>query len=161
MEEPILFSRNNGFVGLGGVRAGGLNLVNNALKFTERGRVSVTVNRLSNADGEWTEVHVADTGIGIAPQHLAKLFQPFSQVDGSATRKYDGTGLGLAISQKFCRMMGGDITVESASGRGSRFSIRLPLAGPRRRNDGRRRPPRCCRAAITPARAACRRRAGS
>ncbi len=130
MEEPILFSRNNGFVGLGGVRAGGLNLVNNALKFTERGRVSVTVNRLSNADGEWTEVHVADTGIGIAPQHLAKLFQPFSQVDGSATRKYDGTGLGLAISQKFCRMMGGDITVESASGRGSRFSIRLPAGRP-------------------------------
>jgi signal transduction histidine kinase len=71
-------------------------------------------------------VHVSDTGIGIGREHLSKLFQPFSQVDGSATRKYNGTGLGLAISKKFCQMMGGDITVESELGRGSRFSIRLP-----------------------------------
>jgi len=103
-----------------------LNLVNNALKFTEKGRVSVAVNRLRSGDGEWTEVHVTDTGIGIGREHLGKLFQPFSQVDGSATRKYNGTGLGLAISKKFCEMMGGDITVESELGRGSRFSIRLP-----------------------------------
>jgi len=109
-----------------------LNLVNNALKFTERGRVSVAVNKLRDADGEWTEVHVSDTGIGIGRDQLGKLFQPFSQVDGSATRKYDGTGLGLAISKKFCQMMGGDITVESEPGRGSRFSIRLP-AGPEER----------------------------
>src|ERR1022692_203383 len=103
-----------------------LNLVNNALKFTERGCVSVAVNKLRNGDGEWTEVHVSDTGIGIGREHLGKLFQPFSQVDGSATRKYNGTGLGLAISKKFCQMMGGDITVESEPGRGSRFSIRVP-----------------------------------
>jgi PAS domain S-box-containing protein len=103
-----------------------LNLVNNALKFTERGRVSVAVNKVRNGEGEWTEVHVSDTGIGIGREHLGKLFQPFSQVDGSATRKYNGTGLGLAISKKFCQMMGGDITVESEPGRGSRFSIRLP-----------------------------------
>ena len=103
-----------------------LNLVNNACKFTEHGRVSVAVNRVRNAQGEWTEVHVSDTGIGIAPEHLGKLFQPFSQVDGSATRKHNGTGLGLAISRKFCQMMGGDITVASVAGRGSRFSIRLP-----------------------------------
>ena len=106
-----------------------LNLVNNALNFTERGRVSVAVNKLRDADGEWTEVHVSDTGIGIGRDQLGKLFQPFSQVDGSATRKYDGTGLGLAISKKFCQMMGGDITVESELGRGSRFSIRLPASG--------------------------------
>jgi PAS domain S-box-containing protein len=103
-----------------------LNLVNNACKFTEKGRVSIAVNRLHNAQGEWTEVHVSDTGIGIAPEHLDRLFQPFSQVDGSATRKYNGTGLGLAISRKFCQMMGGDITVTSEAGRGSRFSIRIP-----------------------------------
>jgi PAS domain S-box-containing protein len=106
-----------------------LNLVNNALKFTERGRVSVAVNRLRDGSGEWTEVHVSDTGIGIGREHLGKLFQPFSQVDGSTTRRYDGTGLGLAISKKFCQMMGGDITVESEPGRGSRFSIRLPAGG--------------------------------
>jgi signal transduction histidine kinase len=103
-----------------------LNLVNNALKFTERGRVSVVVNKLRSGDREWTEVHVSDTGIGIGREHLGKLFQPFSQVDGSATRKYNGTGLGWAISKKFCQMMGGDITVESEPGRGSRFSIRVP-----------------------------------
>src|SRR6202167_4495612 len=103
-----------------------LNLVNNAMKFTERGRVSVTVNRRLAADGEWTEVHVSDTGIGIGREHLDKLLQPFSQVDSSATRKYNGTGLGLAITKKFCQMMGGDIAVESEPGRGSRFSIRLP-----------------------------------
>ena len=103
-----------------------LNLVNNALKFTERGRVSVVVNRRRDAGGEWTEVHVSDTGIGIGREHLRKLFQPFSQVDGSATRRYNGTGLGLAISKKFCQMMGGDITVESEPGRGSRFTLRVP-----------------------------------
>jgi len=103
-----------------------LNLVNNALKFTERGRVSVAVKKVRDEKGEWTEVQVSDTGIGIGRKHLGKLFQPFSQVDGSATRKYNGTGLGLAISKKFCQMMGGDITVESELGRGSRFSIRVP-----------------------------------
>jgi PAS domain S-box-containing protein len=103
-----------------------LNLVNNACKFTEKGRISIAVNHRSDAYGDWTEVHVSDTGIGIAPEHLAKLFQPFSQVDGSSTRKYNGTGLGLAISKNFCQMMGGDITVASEVGRGSCFSIRVP-----------------------------------
>lgn len=72
------------------------------------------------------EVQVSDNGIGIPPEHLNKLFQPFSQVDPSATRKYGGTGLGLAISRKFCQMMGGDITVESELGHGSRFFMRIP-----------------------------------
>ncbi|HTQ55504.1 MAG TPA: PAS domain-containing sensor histidine kinase [Bryobacteraceae bacterium] len=105
-----------------------LNLVNNACKFTENGRVSIAVNRRRDAHGEWTEVHVSDTGLGIAPEDLDKLFQPFSQVDNARRRKHEGTGLGLAISRKFCRMMGGDITVSSQPGRGSRFSIRLPAA---------------------------------
>jgi signal transduction histidine kinase len=107
-----------------------LNLVNNACKFTENGRVTVAVKRRRSHDGEWTEVQVSDTGIGIGAEDLGKLFRPFSQVDGSSTRKYNGTGLGLAISRKFCRMMGGDITVESEPGRGARFSIRLPAGKP-------------------------------
>jgi two-component system NtrC family sensor kinase len=103
-----------------------LNLVNNACKFTENGTVAITVKKVGHDRRAQLEVQVADSGIGIHPEHLGKLFQPFSQVDGSATRKYGGTGLGLAISRKFCQMMGGDITVESQLGRGSRFSIRIP-----------------------------------
>jgi PAS domain S-box-containing protein len=103
-----------------------LNLVNNACKFTENGKVAITVRKVRQDRKDLLEVRVADSGIGIRPEHLSKLFQPFSQVDGSATRKYGGTGLGLAISRKFCQMMGGDITVESELGRGSRFFIRIP-----------------------------------
>jgi signal transduction histidine kinase len=105
-----------------------LNLVNNACKFTQNGRVAVAVRRLRSDSGDWTEVQISDTGIGIHPDNLDKLFRPFSQVDGSATRKYGGTGLGLAISKRFCQMMGGDIAVESAPGRGSCFSLRVPAA---------------------------------
>jgi PAS domain S-box-containing protein len=105
-----------------------LNLVNNACKFTENGRVTVTVENIREGPRPFVAVRVADTGIGISREHLSRLFQPFSQVDGSATRKYGGTGLGLAISKKFCQMMGGDILVESEPGQGSRFSILLPAA---------------------------------
>jgi len=105
-----------------------LNLVNNACKFTQNGRISVAVRRLRSGNHDWTEVRVSDTGIGIRPEDLGKLFLPFSQVDNSATRKYAGTGLGLAISKRFCQMMGGDIAVESALGRGSCFSLRVPAA---------------------------------
>jgi signal transduction histidine kinase len=105
-----------------------LNLVHNACKFTLNGQVSAAVSRLRGAERDWIEVRVSDTGIGIRPEDLGKLFQPFSQVDNSATRKYGGTGLGLAISKKFCQMMGGDIAVESEPGKGSCFSLRVPAA---------------------------------
>jgi PAS domain S-box-containing protein len=107
-----------------------LNLVNNACKFTENGHVEVSVERVAEDGREWTEVRVQDTGIGIPPEHLQRLFQPFTQVDGSTTRRYSGTGLGLAISQKFCRMMGGGITVRSTPGSGSCFLLRVPSHGP-------------------------------
>jgi signal transduction histidine kinase len=104
-----------------------LNLVTNACKFTENGEVEVNVSRVSDGGRDWTEVQVKDTGIGIDEQDLGRLFQPFTQVDGSTSRRYGGTGLGLAISQKFCRLMGGNITVQSTPGKGSCFAIRVPV----------------------------------
>jgi PAS domain S-box-containing protein len=105
-----------------------LNLVNNACKFTQNGQISVAVRRLCSDNADWTEMRVSDTGIGILPEHLSQLFEPFSQVDGSATGKHNGTGLGLAISKRFCHLMRGDISVESTPGRGSCFTIRVPAA---------------------------------
>jgi signal transduction histidine kinase/CheY-like chemotaxis protein len=104
-----------------------LNLASNASKFTERGRIRVTVTRRPEDGGrDWVTMAVSDTGIGMTPEQMAKLFEEFTQADASTTRKYGGTGLGLAISRRLCRMMGGDITVTSAPGQGSTFTIRLP-----------------------------------
>jgi len=108
------------------VRQSLFNLLSNACKFTERGTITLAVSRDHGADGEWITVRVCDTGIGIAPEQMVTLFQPFSQADASTTRRYGGTGLGLAISRHFCQLMGGDITVESEVGLGSTFTIRLP-----------------------------------
>jgi len=108
------------------VRQALLNLLSNANKFTERGRVAVAVHRAAEESGEWITMTVTDTGIGMTPEQMSRLFQDFVQADTSTTRKYGGTGLGLAISKRFCQMMGGDITVESEAGRGSTFTIRLP-----------------------------------
>ncbi|MGH7835285.1 MAG: ATP-binding protein, partial [Candidatus Binatia bacterium] len=102
------------------------NLLSNACKFTEQGTVTLSADRESVNGGEWIRFRVIDTGIGMSPEQTSKLFQAFTQADTSTTRKYGGTGLGLAISQKFCRMMGGEITLESALGQGSRFIVRLP-----------------------------------
>jgi signal transduction histidine kinase len=103
-----------------------LNLMSNANKFTERGTITVHARQVQENGCDWVTIAVADTGIGMTPEQMGKLFQEFSQADASTTRKYGGTGLGLAISKRFCQMMDGDITVESEPGHGSIFTIRLP-----------------------------------
>jgi len=108
------------------VRQALFNLLSNACKFTDHGRVTLAVSREPSGDQEWLRFSVSDTGIGMTPEQLARLFEAFSQADAATTRKYGGTGLGLALSRRLCRMMGGDVTVESESGRGSTFTIRLP-----------------------------------
>jgi GAF domain-containing protein/CheY-like chemotaxis protein len=102
------------------------NLLSNACKFTERGVVSLEVTREPRADGDVLTFAVRDTGIGMTPEQMGRLFEEFAQVDASTTRRFGGTGLGLALSRRLCRMMGGDITVGSEPGRGSTFTIRLP-----------------------------------
>src|SRR5262249_39100951 len=113
------------------------NLLSNASKFTEKGVIRLSVERESVAR-EPARSHaltlprstitfrVTDTGIGMTPEQLSKLFQAFTQADASTSRKFGGTGLGLVISRKFCQMMGGDITVTSEPGKGSRFTVVLP-----------------------------------
>ncbi|MFZ2137001.1 MAG: GAF domain-containing protein, partial [Xanthobacteraceae bacterium] len=103
-----------------------LNLLSNANKFTDHGTITIDARQEQEDNRDWVTIAVADTGIGMTPDQMGKLFQEFSQADASTTRKYGGTGLGLAISRRFCQMMGGDITVESAPGHGSTFTIRLP-----------------------------------
>jgi GAF domain-containing protein/CheY-like chemotaxis protein len=103
-----------------------LNLLSNANKFTDHGTVTIHAWQGQEDGRDWITMAVADTGIGMTPEQMGRLFQEFSQADASTTRKYGGTGLGLAISKRFCQMMGGDITVESNPGKGSTFTIRLP-----------------------------------
>jgi signal transduction histidine kinase len=103
-----------------------LNLLSNAGKFTEKGTVSLDVSRENDVTGTWVVFRVRDTGIGMTPEQLGKLFQAFMQADGGTQRKYGGTGLGLALSRKFCVMMGGDINAQSEPGKGSTFTMRLP-----------------------------------
>ena len=105
-----------------------LNLAANACKFTDRGSVEVEVRRVREEGGEWMRFSVRDTGIGMTQEQMARLFEDFAQADQTTTRKYGGTGLGLAISRRLCRLMGGDITVVSMPGRGSTFTVRLPVA---------------------------------
>ena len=107
----------------GRVRQMLMNLLSNALKFTSNGQVSVEVARL--VAGFW--IVVRDTGPGIDPEHLPRLFGKFSQADGSVTRQFGGTGLGLAICRELSTMMGGQIDVESTPGEGSTFTLCLPL----------------------------------
>jgi len=98
------------------------NVLSNAGKFTENGTVTLEVSR---APG-WVTFRVTDTGIGMTPEQVARLFQPFTQAEDSTTKRFGGTGLGLTITRRCCQMMGGEITVMSEPGRGSCFTIRLP-----------------------------------
>jgi signal transduction histidine kinase/CheY-like chemotaxis protein len=99
-----------------------LNLLSNASKFTRNGRLTLAIERADRA----VEMTISDTGIGMSPEQLGRLFQAFSQADASTTKKFGGTGLGLAITRHFCRLLGGDISVASRVGEGSTFKIVLP-----------------------------------
>jgi signal transduction histidine kinase len=120
------------------VRQSLFNLLSNACKFTKQGKITITMEKQYRetviADGEakksvipYILFKVSDTGVGIAPERIEKLFQPFMQADASTTREYGGTGLGLAITRKLSRIMGGDTFVESEVGKGSTFTILLPV----------------------------------
>jgi signal transduction histidine kinase len=108
------------------VRQALFNLLSNACKFTKRGTVALAVTRQTEAGVEWITFRVSDTGIGMTPAHLARLFQAFSQAEAFTARQFGGTGLGLAITRQFCQLMGGDVTVESELDKGSTFTIQLP-----------------------------------
>ena len=101
-----------------------INLLANACKFTDSGEIRL---KAVAEDDKWVVVEVTDTGIGIEPAHMEKLFEPFVQADASTTRKYGGTGLGLPISRKFCELLGGSLTARSTPGSGSTFTMRVPL----------------------------------
>ena len=109
------------------VRQALLNLLSNASKFTKNGTVTLTAARQKKNGKDWITMSVQDTGIGMTEEHMGKLFQEFSQADPSTTRRFGGTGLGLAISRRLCNHMGGDISVESAPGEGTCFTVRLPI----------------------------------
>lgn len=104
-----------------------MNLVSNGIKFTDEGRVEIEASGGEN--GRWV-LKVHDTGIGIPPESHDHIFEPFRQVDGSATRRHQGTGLGLSIVRELVAMMGGRITLQSNVGQGSAFVIDLPITQP-------------------------------
>ncbi|HYP69335.1 MAG TPA: ATP-binding protein, partial [Variovorax sp.] len=118
---------------IGAIRADGmklrqvlLNLLSNAGKFTQGGVLSLDVRGALRDGNRWLEFDVTDSGIGMTPAQLERLFLPFTQADPTTTRRYGGTGLGLAISRRLCGLMGGDILVASEAGKGSRFTVVLP-----------------------------------
>jgi len=107
-----------------------INLLSNAAKFTDRGRIALDVSRETTGNADWVLFRVADTGIGIPRDRLDAIFQPFTQAEDSTTHAHGGTGLGLTICSELTRMMGGSLSVESEPGRGSTFSVRLPVKLP-------------------------------
>ena len=106
-----------------------LNLLSNAAKFTQEGTIECALSYDSDGAAQFT---VTDTGIGMSPEEMAELFQPYQQANENIARDFGGTGLGLSISREFCRLLGGDLTVTSATGKGSTFVARLPNVAPQR-----------------------------
>jgi hypothetical protein len=104
-----------------------LNLLGNAAKFTREGRIRLTLERVDSGGGARLEFRVEDTGIGLTPEQLGRLFQPFVQATAGTSLEYGGSGLGLAISRRYAQMMGGDIEVRSEVGRGAVFTLWLRL----------------------------------
>jgi len=102
------------------------NILGNAAKFTQSGQIKLTVGAHTKNRRQFITFAISDTGIGMKPNQLERLFEPFTQADESTTRKYGGTGLGLAISRRFCRMLGGDIEARSKPRKGSTFTVTLP-----------------------------------
>ena len=108
------------------VRQSLFNLLSNASKFTEKGTITLEAAPVLRDGAKWLSFRVADTGIGMTPEQIDKLFQPFVQADASTSRKYGGTGLGMTITQLFVKMMGGEMSVASEPGAGTTFTVLLP-----------------------------------
>ncbi len=117
------------------------NLLSNASKFTENGTITLEVRHAPEDGHDWMTFEVHDTGIGMTPEQLGRLFQAFSQADASTSRKYGGTGLGLVISRRFAQMMGGDVTVASEHGHGTTFTVKLPRESAPRKAEAAKAPP--------------------
>ncbi len=109
------------------------NLISNAAKFTRNGRIEVEARRSKAATGDTIDFVVRDNGIGISEEQLSRMFQPFVQGDSSITRKYGGSGLGLALTYRYCRLLGGSVSVASTLGKGATFTVRLPATSEQRR----------------------------
>jgi hypothetical protein len=114
-----------------------LNLLSNAAKFTKSGEVTLSARRVEDSGRRWIEFAVSDTGIGISPAQLGRLFEEFMQADATTTRQFGGTGLGLAITRKLSNLMDGDVSATSVQGKGSTFTVRLPADAGERTPDER------------------------
>lgn len=136
---PLMAKNSNTFVQdipeeLGTMRADAtkirqalINLVGNAAKFTSDGTVTLSAERFVAEKEDWIRFDVSDTGIGMTPDQIDKVFQEFTQADSSISRRFEGSGLGLTLSRRFCQLMGGEISVTSSFGKGSTFTIELPI----------------------------------
>jgi PAS domain S-box-containing protein len=107
-----------------------LNMMSNACKFTQDGKITLRLETIETDENHrWYDISVTDTGIGISEEQQSRLFKPFSQADGSTTRKYGGTGLGLALTREMTHLLGGEIFVVSSAGQGATFTVRIPAIG--------------------------------